>query len=153
MRERSSEEDWEEGRRAVVRRIPEEGGREVVRRMEKEREVVRRRIERKEGERQWVGGRGSKKRRARREISREEATKQMNSMDPPRGKQFHYVYYCRSSYHFCIHFPTFLRLSVRLVLFDHIYYHYNIWGIFTILYNIVSSFSGLSILGCTFGFL
>jgi hypothetical protein len=33
--------------------MPEEGGREVVRRMEKkEREVVRRRIERKEGERQ-----------------------------------------------------------------------------------------------------
>jgi hypothetical protein len=32
--------------------MPEEGGREVVRRMEKkEREVVRRRIERKEGER------------------------------------------------------------------------------------------------------
>ena len=31
--------------------MPEEGGREVVRRMEKkEREVVRRRIERKEGE-------------------------------------------------------------------------------------------------------
>ena len=33
-----------------MRRMPEEGGREVVRRMEKEREVVRR-IERKEGER------------------------------------------------------------------------------------------------------
>ena len=32
-----------------MRRMPEEGGREVVRRMEKEREVVRRRIERKEG--------------------------------------------------------------------------------------------------------
>jgi hypothetical protein len=33
-------------------RMPEEGGSEVVRRMEKkEREVVRRRIERKEGER------------------------------------------------------------------------------------------------------
>jgi hypothetical protein len=33
--------------------MPEEGGREVVRRMEKkEREVVRRRIEMKEGERQ-----------------------------------------------------------------------------------------------------
>jgi hypothetical protein len=32
--------------------MPEEGGREVVRRMEKkEREVMRRRIERKEGER------------------------------------------------------------------------------------------------------
>jgi serine/threonine protein kinase HipA of HipAB toxin-antitoxin module len=32
--------------------MPEEGGREVVRRMEKkEREVVRRRIDRKEGER------------------------------------------------------------------------------------------------------
>ena len=35
-----------------MRRMPEEGGREVVRRMEmKEREVVRRGIERKEGER------------------------------------------------------------------------------------------------------
>ena len=34
-----------------MRRMPEEGGREVVRRMEKEREVVRRRSERKEGER------------------------------------------------------------------------------------------------------
>ena len=38
---------------------------------------MRRRIERKEGERRWVGGRGrrergSKKRRGRREISREE---------------------------------------------------------------------------------
>ena len=35
-----------------MRRMPEEGGRGVVRRMEKkEREVVRRRIDRKEGER------------------------------------------------------------------------------------------------------
>jgi hypothetical protein len=49
MRERSSEEDWEEGRRAVVRRMPEEGGREVGKRMEKEREGVRRRMERREG--------------------------------------------------------------------------------------------------------
>ena len=32
-----------------MRRMPEEGGKEVVRRMEKETEVVRRRIERKEG--------------------------------------------------------------------------------------------------------
>ena len=38
MRERSSEEEGGEGRRAVVRRMTEEGGRELVRRMEKERE-------------------------------------------------------------------------------------------------------------------
>jgi hypothetical protein len=32
-----------------MRRMTEEGGRELVRRMEKEREVVRRRMERREG--------------------------------------------------------------------------------------------------------
>jgi hypothetical protein len=37
--------------------MPEEGGREVVRRMEKEREVVRRRIERKEGRGLFTGRR------------------------------------------------------------------------------------------------
>ena len=34
-----------------MRRMTEEGGRELVRRMGKERELVRRRMERKEGER------------------------------------------------------------------------------------------------------
>ena len=32
MRERNNEEDWQEGRRAVVRGMPEEGGREGWRR-------------------------------------------------------------------------------------------------------------------------
>ena len=52
-RERSSEEeDLEEGRRAVVRRLTEEGGREPEEKNgEGDREVVRRRMERMEGER------------------------------------------------------------------------------------------------------
>jgi hypothetical protein len=41
MRERSSEEDREEGRRAVVRRMTEEGGRERVRRRMEKKEIER----------------------------------------------------------------------------------------------------------------